>query len=471
MKIEGSQLLRISRAWFAADFSSLRRAIAEREVSAGFLGSDAQPDSIRLLEISQTIAAQKLLRQSSLRALRIVEELFDEVASRNREPDQFGERLEVCCELVFLAWRHATQLGQEVDGLEWLRVSDVLVNEEFVAAESLSNFLYLPEDGKSSQLAGRFLGGAFEMFLALAILRRDRNRAPLQVFRAAANLYQSVSLAPEGELRRGELEFFRGEAVFLCATISRGLGNHTTCATWRRAAKFHFRKMVTGRLLRLKLLAMRLVELRDTHRTAAVIRRTGLVVELLETNGLYYEALGCRIGIAFVHKAMGELREARDALVELVARCKDTSFHGYSAICLGNLAEILFDEGRESDSKIALAQALIEAAASRDPLVLAGICGNVATIESRRGDKWKAVRAFREAIFHYASVGARRWVAYIRVFLSEILLDALELDDAARELRLAIPVLREEKLFPEVVHALRLLRLATRAVRETRTPV
>lgn len=464
MTTDADRLTRLSSNWLRVS-PSVRRRVAEAENSTSATKSGRDIDTGSLLTLSRTIASLKVATVPDSDVLKVTEDMFDRLANRGWKVDSFGERLELCLELAFLGWRQAAQLGLDSQVLEWMRVSDLLVGEESVAVDVLANFLYLPDSAKSRKLTEQFLGGAFEVFLSLAILRRDRNRVQLHVFRVASWLYHFISSRSAQDFKSGEKEFFLGEAAFLCTTIARGLGFHRTQEIWSRVSRTNFRQIPFARRVRLKLLCVRLHGLRDKHRMRNVLRWAERIIRALDENGLHYESLGCRIAVAFVYKTTGETHVAGALLREIVEECRSSTYRGYLAICLGNLSEILFSDGRIEESAAAIDEALEEGSASKDSMVLASVFGNIGTIRSLEGRQTRAFEAFREAIFHYASVGAVRWAAYYRVIVAEILLESGEWEAARRELGKAVPVLREENLTQEMVHAVRLLQSIPASIR------
>src|ERR1700694_1634360 len=126
--------------------------------------------------LSSNMTSQALLNEAS--------ELFDRAANGIWPADEFGERYEICFSLAFVAWRQSSRLGLECDSQEWLRIADLLATESFAAAESLAYFLYLDDHEKTTALSARLLNSPEDVFLALAIVRRDRNRSTQRCFRA-----------------------------------------------------------------------------------------------------------------------------------------------------------------------------------------------------------------------------------------------------------------------------------------------
>lgn len=408
-----------------------------------------------LLQISEEV--RELLVADFPQSLRLerTHQLFDLIAGTPWKPDHFGEKHEICSLLCFIAWRHASALGLESEAQEWLRTADLLASENFAAAESLESFLFLDRSQKTPALVLSFLGTAFDLFLAVSILRRERLASPMRVVERAVEIYEWLSGTQLDYLPTVERAFFLGEFAFLAAAIYRPLGRRREQKRWLSIARSHFRSAPANRPLRLKVLALRLIASRDAHQ--AVARHLASTSERLRAFGMYHEALSCRLGIALVDKIFGRNSEALLSLRAIAEECESSSEQGVLAAALSNIAEIHCLREEQDEADLALAKALAAAEVAADPVVKASVWSCIGAVNVHRRLFSNAVPALLRSLEHLVAVGCSSWLGYARILLAEALVEAGAARDACEQLLLAIPILRRENMIPEGIHALKIL--------------
>lgn len=450
MTNEAERVVALARDWFRGGG---RSRIETSEIACSGTTDTVAP--ARLLQISEEIRGLLAADIPRFVALERARQLFDMIAGTPWEVDYFGEQRELCFLLSFIAWRHSSALELEEEAQEWLRTSDLVASENFAAVESVESFLFLERSQKTPALILSFLGTAFDVFLALTILRRERLASPMRVVEIATELYEWLAGTQFDYLSTAERAFFLGESAFLVSAIYRPLGRRREQERWLSIARNHFRAAPASRPLRLKAFALRLIAARDGHQ--AVDRHLASTFGRLRAFGMYHEALSCRLGIALVDKIFGRNTDALSSLRSIAEECESSSEQGVLAAALSNIAEIHCLREEQDKADLALEKALAAAESAADPAVKASVWSCIGAVNVHRRLFSNAVLALGKSLEHLIAVGCSSWVGYARIMLAEALIESGAVREACEQLLLATPILRREKMVPEGIHALKLL--------------
>ncbi|MDQ6893367.1 MAG: hypothetical protein M3167_11905 [Acidobacteriota bacterium] len=387
-------------------------------------------------------------------ALRRVGELFDELAHQSLPHDTLGERNEIGANLAFLGWRTSYLLGYEKESQQWIRIGDLLVSEAGADFERLEAYLYLPERQKSKELSRTFLSTSLDLFLSLAILRRDRLRKPLAVIAAAENIYGWVTSRPVQA--SGELAFFAGEAAWLVAAVSRMLGRRAELSTWLHLARKQLRRMSSREGFRARLHLVTAMKHLIDHRHRHLVSRLQIIKRDLLSLGMYHEGTICRLAIAEVTKLMGGSGPACAKYREIATECHRSSMTSVAAISFANIAQFHTERGEEEPARAAHAEAL-EIGDPTDLLTLSSVVLSIASSEVAFGRIAEGARLYEVAAQISERIGARYWHAYARVLEAEALVSVGRFASALEALAIAVPVIRKERMAVEGMHAMNLL--------------
>ncbi|MEP6802843.1 MAG: hypothetical protein ABJC07_12925 [Acidobacteriota bacterium] len=380
-------------------------------------------------------------------------ELFDSIADVRLIRDQFGEAYEMCSTLAFLGWRHSNALGLEVQSQEWLRVSDVLVREPFVALKCIEAFFRLPSDEQTPERTRKFLNRPEDIFLSLASLRRDRNSDPYEVLRFATLIYATCRTSTT--LAAGDREFFLGEAAWLAGNASRYLGIRREAAMWLETSLSHFTELPSGAPLVLKVRLLSCTFARDLHNVEPARRQARALAAQFQKWGMNHEVLLCTLLECLIDKETGNLASALAGLEQLVVVARECGELDCLAFGLLNLGELLVGEGQVERAT----ELLVEAAqvAHGSPMSEATLLFVLAESHGQFGNCSEAIRSYEAGLAKLVESGAVASLAYYRVHFAEFLLHSNYVKEAHAQLTSALPVLASEKMLPEVVHARKLM--------------
>lgn len=437
---------------------------SERRLSPGVVPSgefetdnrrSLTPDGLMILARS----ARELLNApvpSSSAASRAAH-LFDVAASSIWPLDEFGERYEVSALLAFVGWRNAAASGLEGEAQEWLRMADMIVGEEAVGFECLTSFLYLPDEGVTAKLESRFLAKPEDIFLSLSILKRDRYRNPSGVVTAASRLYRRITNEQMPGVTESETQFFLGEAALLAGGLARVVGSRRTASAWLIAALDHFGRCPSNQPLIAKVKLSLATLARDFHEYDESEQwRHGLLDRFLDW-GMAREAFTFRLLEALILKARGATDGARKELSSLADDLRHAWEPSLLAAVLGPLGELACKSGDYESGLKLLHEALLLASNNGDSPTGSSICLMIGECEAARGQRAQAVEWFNAGMAAAESGGCSLQLAYFRVFVADEMVASSQNDEARTLLRLAIPVLKEQKMIPESIRAIRLL--------------
>lgn len=389
--------------------------------------------------------------------------LFDRVASKSFGPDQFGERYEIAAILAYIGWRHAYAAGNETEAEDWCKVTDSLVWEESIEFQRLDAFLSLPSSEKTSTLAQSLLASAFDLFLSLAILRRDRLRRPLSVINAASWIHRWLS-SEAVTIDHSEQTYFCAVSSWIVASGCRLLGRGRQAKLWLAIAKRDRRALTGGEASRVRLQLLTLLDDRERHRYRHLQSRLISLKERCLRIGLYRESLMCRFASAMVARVLGTddlgLREFED----LYRESRDTIHSSLAGTSLAIVNGIRAEQGvplKDAD----LWEAVEIVKASGDLAIVPSAIAHIAGTYSSLGKPAEAARLFEIAASQLELFGAEYWYAYTRLLLADALVAIGRFREALTALLVAIPILEEEDRGVEAVHALNLLETAMLGLR------
>ncbi|MEO8190167.1 MAG: hypothetical protein ABI682_07470 [Acidobacteriota bacterium] len=425
----------------------------DREAKDESLQGDELLAPVDRIGLSRRVATLLEERVPSARVLTSAAELFDLTVTQAWPGDSFGERYEVCSALAFVSWRHASELGLEIESQEWLRVIDALVEEPFTALECIEEFFELGSELQTVKRAQQFLSKPEDVFLALASLRRRRNLDPKGVLRAATIVY--LVCVDANDFRDEEKNFFMGEAAWLVGHGGRYLSNRSECRRWLTLAARHFGESLVREPLLAKARLAFSISARDRHEVGiARSAATGLRALFTSWN-MNREVLICELVECILKKETGAMKEALAEFQGLIARLREGCVFDLLAAALPPYAEIRFKAGE----RIAALELLQEAtcASAGMPLLECTVFMSFAESHLELGNLSAAILWCQAAVNKAVGAACVAPLAYARVWLADILIRSDRVDDAYRELLLALPLLEAGEMMEEMAYAATLL--------------
>jgi hypothetical protein len=127
-----------------------------------------------------------------------------------------------------------------------------------------------------------------------------------------------------------------------------------------------------------------------------------------------------------------------------------------------NVADIHVSQGRDDLAAESYREAVGLLRKGRLPAAVAHLKGVIGETLRRQGRLSASIDSYRAAIEDYGELGMSTRVAYLRVVLAETLLEAQQPREAEWQILAALPTIDEEKMVPEGVAAVALLRESVR---------
>jgi tetratricopeptide (TPR) repeat protein len=347
---------------------------------------------------------------------------------------------------------------------------------EAVAAHRLVSSLAWPTDlfGERdeilSQLAlvARMQSGQVGTVKAMAVWEREYGLAtllhdhldtsPAEVAEEAGELFDSIveSKCPTGLF--DERDYLLGQCALTAGAASRQLGKRQDTERWLNRAESRFRRTLNPAPKLAEVAYQRLALKYDS-------RELEDVLELIPSLTSSYLKLGMRREFskteflrAMTLKNRGRQQEA-SAVFNVLANELDASVDpqllGQTLVEVGAFQA---SEGQYEEALRTYGTAFKLLKEGNRPIFLAHLKASVGETLVQAGQAVLGVESLREAISDYAALSMSTQVAYLRVFLAQVLSNLNRHREAEWEILAALPTIEEQKMVPEGFAAVALLR-------------
>jgi hypothetical protein len=292
-------------------------------------------------------------------------------------------------------------------------------------------------------------------------MRAERHRQLSLMLDAALECYEWLSgngLGIETAVR----ELILGELAYLRTSTTKLLGRRKESVAWNRVARRHFLNVPANLPLRAKVATMRMIDAYLRHRRVSFAKRCDKLTTLLSGFGMLNEVVACEVSVAFAEKTVGRDRESILRLERLEKTYRDSNLLTMRAVILANLADALVTVGEVSRVSALLEDALEAAVTSGCEFLIGSVMMTVAIVRIDQGRVIDSIAELRDAIWKMRRAGDGGWVAYHEVSFAEALVNCGEWREARQIVLHALPILRDEEMTEETVHALKVLQDADR---------
>jgi tetratricopeptide (TPR) repeat protein len=394
--------------------------------------------------------------------LELVLSLYDFIQRVEWPQPDFCERAELLADCAFAGWRISRRLekaGEEARWLERFRVAAVSPSPLWSEMERI---LTTPMEQRLKVALSPALDDP-QLLLAVCETLRRRNETSPADSRAKSEFFYSYVAKPERTIEHcDEQEHFLGELALTAGTACRVLFHRDEARQWFDRAEAHFTRRPNGLAHVARVGYQRLALAAEERRFEEVQALTPPLADFFESQGLSEESLKSRYLEAIALREKGLFAESVKAFRVI---CSDAEKQGHmrlvahAATTLAQYHRLLgsFDEAMEYARK---ALPLLKQLDMRTTLVK--LRWSVANILREQGKLSEAVPAYREALEEAHTIGMRADVVALHLVLADILLDLGQDPQAEEEIRIALPIIDEEKMVPEGYAALDLLRQALR---------
>lgn len=328
------------------------------------------------------------------------------------------------------------------------------------ASRLASSFLKTSRADRSASDVTEVLGDGDVLTAVLAQLWKLINLEPARVADEAPAIYTWLAAQDPKQFFFDEREYFMGESALLAGGSCRHLGQRSEAENWFDRADASFRHTVAPAAHLARVSYNRLALRHDMNRHDAVLELLPFTALTFQQLGMKTELAKCAFLEALSLRMVGRSADAAERLEDLIS--DSTTDSNLKGIALINLGSVRSSQGDFQAALEAYRNARLyvdEGTATAATADLKMLFGETLRSMGRLAD---AVVAYREAIEDLVSLGMTTRVAYFRVALAEALLEANMPREAEWEILAALPTIDEQRMVPEGLAALSLLRESVR---------
>jgi tetratricopeptide (TPR) repeat protein len=391
-------------------------------------------------------------------ALGDLEAAFRFIATRSWPAEEYGGPGELLSRCALSGWRLARRFANPPVVKTW--TERVLANGDVRAAAERA--IAAPIADRSSRVGDLKLEDPEVLLCVCEILHSRLDTAPSPVRDEAEFFYCFLDKPARPIGIHDEREYFLGELSLTAGTASRILFRIAEAKVWFQRAEANVALVQNANAHRARVAYQRLALMAEEQRFQEVLKLAPLWAATFRRLEMVDDAIKCRFLEATAHYEAGNLRGAIGiylGILEDVNRAGNTRL---AAQALTNLARLHADLG-ETEAALSFAQnslPLLQQLGSQVHLVkLRWGMGELLRKQNKRGG---ALEAYRQALTDAAELGMRGDVAALHLVIADLLLEAGQEAQAEWEIRAALPIIDEEKMVPEGIAALSLLRESLR---------
>jgi tetratricopeptide (TPR) repeat protein len=328
------------------------------------------------------------------------------------------------------------------------------------AAERASDFLGTDRADRSIAATAAALGDGDVLTAVLAQLWQLINSEPVRVADEASAVYSWLAASDARLFFFDEREYFMGESALLAGGASRHIGRRSEAETWFDRADAGFRHTIAPAAHLARVSYNRLALRYDMNRHEDVIELLPSTARTFEQLGMRNDLAKCALLEALSLRVVGRCDDAATKLEALIADpTTEVKLKGLALVNLGGLRSTAGDFEAALEAYRDARNCIANGEPNATTADLKMLFGETLRSMGRLSD---AIAAYREAIGDLVELGMATRVAYFRVALAAALLEAEMPREAEWEILAALPTIDEQKMVPEGLAALELLRESVR---------
>jgi tetratricopeptide (TPR) repeat protein len=323
-------------------------------------------------------------------------------------------------------------------------------------------YIATPPDGRSEEAVAETLANPDCVLAICANLKGRCDVEPMAVYEEAARLYRWVETNEGSLVLFDERDYFLGESALVAGNAARQLGKRDEAECWLDRAEASFRHTVNPAPLLANAAYARLALHYDRRQYQRVFELLPSLRASYRKLGMTRELLKCDFLAAMALKESSKVEEALDKLQEIAADRALANEPDLEALVLLHFGELLSSTGRYAEAVSCLREVSKRETSRTQPLVAAHLKSAMAEAFRQQGMLAEAVEALQGAAEAYASAGMATLEAYLRIILAETLIAVSRTREAEWQIAAALPIIEEQKMVPEGLAALSLLRESVR---------
>jgi len=298
-----------------------------------------------------------------------------------------------------------------------------------------------------------------DCLLALCAELKERcDSQPALIFDEASRLYRWVESNASSLGLFDERDYFLGEAALAAGGAARLLGKRDEADCWYDLAEAGFRHTVNPGPLLANVAYARLSLYYDRRQYQRVFDLLPSLTASYRKLGMSRERLKCEFLAAM---ALKECSKTDQALARLQAMRADTDLSlepDLEVLAVLHYGDLLSAKGQFAEAFDCLSEVSTRPAVKSKPLISAHLKSAMGEALRQQGLLPQAAIALHAAAEEYSAAGMATLEAYLRIVLAETLIALSRHREAEWHIAAALPTVEEQKMVPEAVAAVTLLR-------------
>ena len=313
--------------------------------------------------------------------------------------------------------------------------------------------------GKKHQIE---LGDPSVLLCVCETLRARCEIDPLVASARLEDLFRILLVRRPQPTLAAEHDYLLGEVAFVAAVANRFLFHREATLRWLEEANARFAAVESNAFHLSRVAYQRLALALEERRFEEVLDRAPALAEVFRELRMDEEALKCRFLVGTVHCEKGNARKAIEILSDVLREAKELGSLRLTAQALNNLARFHADLGELEPALLYAREALPALREAGNAVTLVKLRWTTGELLRKQGKHGAALTAYREALSSAVELGIRDDVTAIHLVIADLLLEVGREAEAEWEIRAALPIIDEEKMVPEGIAALSLLRESLR---------
>lgn len=302
-----------------------------------------------------------------------------------------------------------------------------------------------------------------ELLLCVCEIIRSQLETSPSAVRDEAEFFYRFVLKPNRPVGlHDERDYYLGEFALIAGTASRFLFKLDDAKLWLQRAEAHFALAQNANAHWARVGYQRLAVLLEERQVETVLELAPMWSDTFRRLEMAEEALKCRFIEGGAYWELGDTQKTIAVFTEILDEAERQCNKRLVAQAANNLAHYYIHAG-DDDMAIKLAQkALPIQKQLRDRVGFAKLQWSMGDLLRRQRKPAAALEAYRQAQAEAREVGLRGDLAALHLVVADLFLEAGQEAQAEWEIRAALPIIDEEKMVPEGIAALSLLRESLR---------